>query len=367
MTNTLSKKQKKMGNNSRYGLCVALLALPQCRLCNINGWKVLCVLLFICSAMFMLGCDSSLQKSTARKVVSVDDLVPEATRIIQDGLADRDPRIRAKAIEVVAVTGRLELMPAVQRLLKDESMPVRFSAALAVGDVGYRLAENSVRQSLKDQDENVRIAAAYAMTKLGFPDSFELLRRAITSSDQTVRANAALLLGKSGNKSALDLLYWALRDKNLDDQVRFQAAEAMAMLGDERIYQKLWTMLISAYADDRAIGIKAMGALGTVQAKNALITMLDDDILEIRLAAAEQLGMLKDPIGEPEVLDVFTKNLTADMDKDELDRVNVLTALAIGEIGTASLTKFLPQLLQNESKLVRIAAAKAVLQCIKKG
>jgi len=29
------------------------------------------------------------------------------------------------------------------------------------------------------------------------------------------------------------------------------------------------------------------------------------------------------------------------------------------------LTKFLPQLLQNESKFVRIAAAKAVLQCTK--
>jgi HEAT repeat protein len=36
--------------------------------------------------------------------------------------------------------------------------------------------------------------------------------------------------------------------------------------------------------------------------------------------------------------------------------------MAIGQIRTPSLTKFLPELLKDESKFVRIAAAKAVLQ-----
>mgnify|MGYP001110137148 CR=1 FL=1 len=52
----------------------------------------------------------------------------------------------------------------------------------------------------------------------------------------------------------------------------------------------LWTRLISAYADDRVMGIRAMGALGTPEAKNALTTMLDDPVPEVRLAAAEQVG-----------------------------------------------------------------------------
>ena len=254
-------------------------------------------------------------------------------------------------------------MPEVQRLLKDEFVPVRFTAALAVGDMEYRLAREPVKQLLKDPDENVRIAAAYAAARLGFPESFGLVRRAITSSNQTVRANAALLLGKSGDKKALKPLYWVLRDKNSDDRVRFQAVEAIATLGDERIYSRLWAMLISAYADDRVMGIKAMGALRTEQAKNALVTMLDDDILEVRLAAAEQLGAIGSSTGEPEVLDVFTRKLTAGMDKEGLERVNMLTALAIGQIGTAPLTKFLPRLLKDKSKIVRIAAAKAVFQC----
>jgi HEAT repeat protein len=85
--------------------------------------------------------------------------------------------------------------------------------------------------------------------------------------------------------------------------------------------------------------------------------------LEVRLAAAEQLGKLSDPVGETEVIEVFEKNLITGLDKKDVERVKVLTALAIGQIGTDTLKKFLPQLLKDESKPVRIAAAKAVLQC----
>jgi len=324
-------------------------------------------LLFTFCSLLVLGCTESLQTITEPSDIAfVDELMPEAVRIIQEGLANDDPQIRVKSIEVVAATQRVELMPVVHRLLQDDFVPVRFAAALAVGDTEYRLAKSSVKRLLRAPDENSRIAAAYAMAKLGSPDSLGLIRKAIVSDDQTVRANAALLLGKSGDKNELKLLYWAMKDYDSDDKVRFQAAEAIARLGDEQIIRTLWTMIISAYADDRVIGIRAVGALGTSKAKDILFTKLDDDILEVRLAAAEQLGMLGDTAGEPVVLDVFTKNLASGLDEKNRELVNVRTALAIGRIGTAALRKFLPQLLKDRSKSVRIAAAKAVFQCAMK-
>jgi len=321
--------------------------------------------LFTFCFLVVPGCDKALQTPIKWPgAVSVDDLVPVATQIIQEGLADENPYVRVNAIEVVATTRRIKLMPDVRRLLEDDFVPpVRFAAALAVGDMEYRLAERSIKPLLEDEDENIRIAAAYALGKLGSPSSFELIRKAIASNDQTVRANAALLLGKSGDKNAKKLLYIALRRRDSDDKVRFQAAEAIAMLGDEWIFPKLWAMVISTYADDRIIGIRAMGALGTPKARDVLITKLDDDVLVVRLVAAEQLGTLGDTTGEPEVLDVFRKNLIAGLNEGEIEHVNMLTALAIGRVGTASLTRFLPRLLQDESKFVRIAAAKAVFQC----
>ena len=334
--------------------------------CGLSSVFCLQVLLFVYLAVFTFGCDESSQ-TTSRDFNATNIGAPwsKALRIIQEGLADNDPLVRVRALEVVAATGQIRLMPQVHQLLHDKYMPVRFAAALAVGDLQYSPSKRSVSQLLKDSDANVTTAAAYAMTKLGSAQYLKALRNAIASSDQTVRANAALLLGKSGDKGSLDLLWRAMQSKDSDDRVVYQSAEAIAMLKDEKIYPKLWTMLISAYADVRQMGVGAMGKLGTPEAKNTLIRMLDDDILEIRLAAAEQLGVFKDPIGEAKVLEVFKKNLTSGLDTEARERTNILTALAIGQICTPTLTKFLPQLLQNESKFVCIAAAKAVLQCTK--
>ena len=323
-------------------------------------------LLFAYLMVFAFGCDDSLQTTSGDfNVTNINTTRSKALRIIQESLADNDPLVRIHAIEVVASTRQFKLMPTVCRLMQDKFMPVRFAAALAVGDLEYSPAKRSLNQLLNDNDTNVIIAAAFAMSRLGSFEHLQVLRKASVSNDLKVRANAVLLLGKSGDKSSLELLWKALQDKDSDDRVVYQSAEAIAMLGDERIYPKLWTMLISAYADVRLMGVRAMSKLKTPEARNALIRMLDDDILQVRLAAAEELGRLGDRTGEPEVLEVFEKNLNAGLDRQANERANVLTALAIGRICTPGLRKFLPQLLQNESKFVRIAAAKAVFQCIK--
>ena len=286
----------------------------------------------------------------------------QAQEIVLNALIDPDPRARANAIEIIATTGQVRLMPRAGRLFRDPAVPVRFLAALAAGDLQYALAKNEITFMLDDSDENVKLAAAYAMMKLGQDEYFKPLCEAIASQDQTVRANAALILGKSGRQEALRFLYWTLQQRDSADKVVLQAAQSIAMLHDARIYPKLWTRLISAYADDRVIGIEAMGALGTEQAKNALITMLDDPVVEVRLAAAAQLGKLGEPIGEAEVLDAFQKEVADDTDPQGQERVKVLAALAAGEIGTEPLMKYLPKLLADPSTQVRLAAAKAVLR-----
>jgi HEAT repeat protein len=290
------------------------------------------------------------------------DLPAQARQIILDGLVDADPQIRANAIEVVASTRELGLMPHVQKLLADKVVPVRFAAAVAIGDLAYAPAKDKVGPLLNDPNPNVQLAAFYAISRLGQPELHQEICKAVASDDQTVRANAALLLGKSGNKDGTRFLYWTLQRDDSSDMVVLQAAEAIAMLGDPRIYRKLWTGLISKYADDRVMAVRAMGALGTDEAESAIITMLDDPVPEVRLVAAEQLGKLGDFGGEAEVLAVFEKNLIADMDAQGQQRIKTLAALAIGEIAAERPAKYLPQLLQDPSRVVRLAAAKAVLR-----
>lgn len=284
-----------------------------------------------------------------------------AEQILGNALTDTDPQIRAKAVEVVVVVKQKRMMPRVQKLLLDEYVPVRFAAAVAVGDMEYYLARNTLEKLLKVPDENTKLGAAYALYKLGYKKYLEPIRKAVLSDDQTVRANAVVLLGKSDEPDVLKLLYWAKDDDYSEPKVRYQAAEAIARLGDEKITPKLWTMLISKFVDNKIIGIRAMGALGTREAKEVLQTKLDDDILEVRLAAAEQLGMLGDTSGQGVVISVFDEGFTQGLEPEGYERVMVLTALAIGRIDTPSVTKYLPKLIEDKSKLVRLAAAQAAL------
>jgi HEAT repeat protein len=295
------------------------------------------------------------------------ELEAQATQIIQQALANSNSQVRTNAIEMAAaapISRAHKFMPAVQQLLKDESVPVKFAAAVAIGDSGYSQARGDIIRLLKDDNENVKIAAAYAAYKLGYAGGLATIYKSIKSNDQSARANAAFLLGKSGEspKRALPVLYETMRDETSDEKVILNSIEAVARLGDNKIYQKLWAMLISAYADDRVCGIRAMGALGTPQARDSISTMLKDDLPEVRLVAAEQLGKMGDTAGEKVVINAFTKDIANAQDQETRARIQTLAALAIGQIRTPALKNFLPALLKSESQFARLAAAKSVLQ-----
>jgi HEAT repeat protein len=207
----------------------------------------------------------------------------------------------------------------------------------------------------------VQLAAAYSLVKLGYPAFAERLREGVHHKDQTVRANAVLLLGKVGDRGDIDLLYSLLRDDSADEKVKFQAIESLARLKDARLYRsKLWALLISKYADDRVMGIRGMGALGTQDAKSAIMTLLGkdgDEVLEVRLCAAEQLGKLGDRSGHDEVAAYLASN--PDMNKPEV--ANLLAAMAIGRIGTPELVAYLPRVLNSRSDAIRLAGAQSAL------
>ncbi len=315
----------------------------------------------------LIGCPLSSHTKPYSPSPIQQDLIEKSRIIISEALLHPDARVRTNAIEVIASTRQLRFVPQVRLLLRDPITPVRFAAATAMGDLRLAFAEPDLRQIAGEpqENENVKMAAAYALACLGHSEFLEPLRTGVTSQDMTVRANAAMLMGKLGKKELLDHLYSILQDKSSEDKVLMQALESIAMLGDERIYNKLWAKLISAYVDDRIICIRAMGELGTEQAKNALVTMLSDNILEVRLMAAQQLGRLGNPAGESVVLEALRSDIMKIPDiqsePPEMTQVKVLETLAIGTIRSQSLLRYLPEMLNDRSDFVKLAAAKVAL------
>jgi len=157
------------------------------------------------------------------------------------------------------------------------------------------------------------------------------------------------------------LCYQALHDSTAADSVRLQAVDSIAMMKDARIYRgKLWALLISKYADDRVMGIRAMGALGSEEAKNAIMTMLQDDVPEVRLAAADELGKMGSLAGMEQVVSYFDSN-------PNLNQATMGTATAVsalGSIRSSKLTGYLPAAIESNSPYIRLVAAQSVLKHI---
>lgn len=284
-----------------------------------------------------------------------------ARAIVAQSLESDDARLRAKATEVVVDTGLSEYMPKLQNLLTDDFVPVRFSAAMAIAKAEYAPARQTLQMLLRDSEHNVRLAAAFALYRLGDSQQIQTLYDALGADNQTVRANAVFLLGKTQNPEAIDRLYAVLRGRSSTEQVRLQAAEAIARLGDEQIYKRIWTMLISAFADDRAMGVSAMGALDTLEAEGALVSMLSDTVTEVRLIAAAELAKQGDPRGSSVITEAMRSLRSSD--PEEAERIKGLAAMAIGELCNSDVRGFLPTLIEDQSPFVRLSAARAVLRC----
>ena len=296
--------------------------------------------------------------TAGRPTVKVQSLRSQALTILKNGLNNDNAYIRAHAVEVAAESNSRQMMPDISARLDDSSAAVRFAAATAVGDMRCFGCEKQVRPLLNDTNENVQLAAAYALVKLNQSQYHDKIRQAAKDLDQTVRANAVLLLGKLGNQDDLKLLYSVLHDENSQDNVRLQAVESIAGMKDKEMYRsKLWALLISKYADDRVMGIRGMGALGSAEAKNAILTMLQDDVLEVRLAAAEQLGRLGDKRGEMEVYRYFQSA----PDLNQVSMANNMAVMAIGRVKSSRLNAYLTDALASQSEFIRLLAAQSVL------
>jgi HEAT repeat protein len=317
---------------------------------------------FLIGMIAVCGCSHSQKTRTETSPllppVPAARLKGKALTIVKTAFSDSSAYMRNHAIEIAAETQQRQLLPDILAKLDDSSVAVRFAAAIAAGDMACDICKDRIKKALEDENENVRIAAIYATIRLGDASGYSKIRTAAVSTDPVVRANALLLLGKLQNRDDIELMYQAISDTETTDRVRMQAVESLARLQDVRIYRsKIWPLLISKYADDRVMGIRSMGALGTTEAREAIQTMLKDDVIEVRLCAAEELGKLGDAGGMNQLVSYFQTN----PDLNQATMATGASVMAIGRMKATELTGYLARALDSQSTYVRLAAAQSVL------
>lgn len=120
--------------------------------------------------------------------------------------------------------------PIVIHFLNDlkEDIQVRYSAAMALGQIGDQSAVKPLIETMKnDHDGSIRSSAAKALGEIGSPDAVEPLIEVLLNDTQVwTRVTAAYALGILKDERALDPLLTARKEDN-DNTVKYQAGLAL--------------------------------------------------------------------------------------------------------------------------------------------
>ena len=234
--------------------------------------------------------NSDVREAAAYALGKIKD--PRAVEPLIAALKDEDSDVRKAAAEAL---GEIKDPRAVEPLiaaLKDESSSVRRAAAEALGKIGDPRAVEPLIAALKDKDSDVRYAAAKALGEIKDPRAVEPLIAVPKDYYSGVRYAVTEALVKIG-APAMEPLIAALKDKDSkDSDVRQAAAEALGEIKDPRAVEPLIAALGDESSGVRLAAAKSLGEIKDPRAVEPLSAALKDENKYVRRAAAHALDRL---------------------------------------------------------------------------
>ncbi len=184
-------------------------------------------------------------------------------------------------------------------ILSDEQSNGRTHAAeslFKVAEIGDGIR---LRAAMADDDLRQSLMAAAALARCGSPAALEHIRAQLNHADPAIRMIVPWILRQVGDASDIKPLR-AMLNKEHDPLIRGQCVHALALLGEPAAQGQLLVNLsakdstIRVYAAEAAAGLKSSEKL-----QAALVGLLDDDVLDVRIRAAHALLVLETSQGSP--------------------------------------------------------------------
>ncbi len=349
-------------------------------------------------ATCLLACAAPLSAASNSKdadaAPTLLQLREEAIGILQDAANDKDPFLRANAIEAMqSVPSRA--LPLAQIGLEDEHPVVRFTSLVTIGKMRLRGLGPAAVRALNDPDPSVRAAAMYAARRCGKQADISEMAQMLASPNPSVRSNVVMLLGLMGDKSALPMIEAQTKIPMPDQHVnklrrtivRVQVAEAQVLLGDSEAISPLRAAAFSEFDEVRVLAVTMLGRLQDASAETALMAIVQrsDQPIELQLAAAEAVSHIGGRAAVKELLQQSTLTTQAcTSDNPVLRAQAVITAGALESARARIYKELLPadppyiwrlfedtafvavmgQLMQDPHPQVRLSAAAAVLRAL---
>lgn len=153
-----------------------------------------------------------------------------------------------------------------------------------------------MRAALDSKNTIQALMAAAALGKQGNPIALRLLRSKLSDEDPGIARIAAWVLGRIGNpRTDIPGLREGLT-KQTDPLVRSYFENSLALLGDPRGITAVLRNLRSDDAGIRTYAAVFAGEARITAAKDRLISLLDDETLDVRIRAAQALLVLSQPV-----------------------------------------------------------------------
>lgn len=146
------------------------------------------------------------------------------------------------------------------------------------------------------QNGNVKLKlmAAAALARCGHPTALDNVRVRLTDSDRENRKIAAWILGQLGEKSDAKAIAAGLANET-DPLAKAYAVHALALLGDAGARTQLIANLSSTDAAVKTYAAEFAGYCRLAESRDALVRLLDDPTLDVRVRAAQSLVALSLP------------------------------------------------------------------------
>ena len=222
----------------------------------------------------------------------------------------------------------------------------RDGAFEVLSHVSYKFGdiEDKLIENLKDDDIGVKTNAANALRVIGGERVIEHLIPLLKDDDSKVRRAAVIAVSRIGAESAIEHLIPLLNDD--DSDVAWMAANALGRIRDESAIEHLIPALNYGYGVRHAAA-SALGRIGDKSAIEHLIPLLKDYDYDLRRAAANALGWIGDENAVEHLIPML---------KDDYIDVGDAAAIALREIGGERAVEYLIPLLKDDNLKVKRAA-----------
>ncbi len=268
-------------------------------------------------------------------------------------LDENDRFMKVKAIEALPSIMGKECEPHLVKMLKDDDIRVRCSAARKLSGYGNTACIDTLIFALKDEYADVRNSAERALLKIGDISIAPRLAPILKDEHYRFRYYATVSLNDIyGSRKAVPLLVKDIESE--DPWIRYAAFKALCHFADPSTKNALKTAINQGDSLSRAMAARTLGAIAGKQKDAEIIELLgiflEDRNAKVRCETAEALG---------KTTGAKAKELLMKMLKDPEEEVRYTAAFSLGQLTEPKAIPILCEALKSGNVEIRLKAARA--------